>query len=231
MSQKPTTQPTDSQAPKVTTCEASQVSDHTDVPPIVSAKTPKDIIQLAQLYDESTTLPNKSNHAPELLLAHPDFAAHMKAFMYNVWDNLGAKIIINNVYRTPTKSNAMIAKYKKYIADGGDPRNKVRPSTTSFHLYGMAMDFNPTLKDGTLLGKSSKSYGKNSLPKAWNDSGIVAQGQSVNLYWGGVWKGNSYDPIHFDFRNVAGTSASVKSLVKQQNVEPNRVILSSPPTS
>ena len=91
----------------------------------------------------------------------------------------------------------------------------------------MALDFNPTLKDGTLLGKSYKLYGKNSLAKAWIDSGLVAAGERVNLYWGGRFPDN-YDPIHFDFRNVAGsTRTTLPAAVKAQNMSaaPNRIKL------
>ena len=220
MSQVPTTKSADSQTPIVTTCDASEVSAYTNIPSVVSARTPKEINQLALLYDTDTTLPNKSNHAPFLLEAHPDFGAHMKAFMYNAWENLGATIKINSVYRTPAHQARLLREYN------ANPAGKVKPGTTSYHLYGMAMDFNPTLKDGTLLGKSSEVYGKNSFAKAWIDSGIVAAGERANLYWGGRF-GDNYDPIHFDFRNVAVSIKSVASLVREQalTAAPNRVAL------
>ena len=221
MSQVPTTKSADSQTPIVTTCDASDVSAYTNIPSVVSARTPKEINQLAQLYDTDTTLPNKSNHAPFLLEAHPDFGAHMKAFMYNAWENLGATIKINSVYRTPAHQARLLREYN------ANPAGKAKPGTTSYHLYGMAMDFNPTLKDGTLLGKSYKLYGKNSLAKAWIDSGLVAAGERVNLYWGGRFPDN-YDPIHFDFRNVAGsTRTTLPAAVKAQNMSaaPNRIKL------
>ena len=221
MAQKPTTKSTDSQAPIITTCGGSDVNAYMDIPSVVSAQTPKEINQLALLYDTDATLPNKSNHAPFLLEAHPDFGAHMKAFMYNVWENLGVTIAINSVYRTPAHQARLLREYN------ANPKGKAKPGTTSYHLYGMAMDFNPTLKDGTLLGKSSERYGKNSFAKAWIDSGIVAAGERVNLYWGGRFSKN-YDPIHFDFRNVAGsTRTTLPAAVKAQNMSaaPNRIKL------
>ena len=215
MSQVPTTKSADSQTPIVTTCDASEVSAYTNIPSVVSARTPKEINQLALLYDTDTTLPNKSNHAPFLLEAHPDFGAHMKAFMYNAWENLGATIKINSVYRTPAHQARLLREYN------ANPAGKAKPGTTSYHLYGMAMDFNPTLKDGKQLGKSF-----NSSVDEWVKSGIVAAGERVNLYWGGRFSRN-YDPIHFDFRNVAVSTTAVASLVREQEMTaaPNRVAL------
>ena len=215
MSQKPTTQSSDSQTPIITTCGESDVKAYMDVPGVVSAQTPKEINQLALLYDTDATLPNKSNHAPFLLQAHPDFGAHMKAFMYNAWENLGATIKINSVYRTPAHQARLLREYN------ANPKGKAKPGTRSYHLYGMAMDFNPTLKNGKQLGKSF-----NSSVNEWVGSGIVAAGERVNLYWGGRFS-NNYDPIHFDFRNVAISQNSLASLVAEQNMSaaPNRVAL------
>jgi len=215
MSQVPTANSADSQTPIVTTCGESDVNAYTNIPSVVSAQTPKEINQLAQLYDTDTTLPNKSQHAPFLLQAHPDFGAHMKAFMYNAWENLGATIKINSVYRTPAHQARLLREYH------ANPTGKAKPGTTSYHLYGMAMDFNPTLKDGKELGKSF-----NSSVDEWVKSGIVAAGERVNLYWGGRFSKN-YDPIHFDFRNVVISTKSVSSLVKEQDMTaaPNRVAL------
>ena len=209
--------------PVVTSCTAaisSGASAYTNIPSIVSAKTPTEINELAQNYDADTTLPWKSQHAPFLLSAHPDFGAHMKAFMFNAWKDLGAKIRINSVYRTPERQAELLREYN------ANPSGKARPGTRSYHLYGMAMDFNPTLADGTKLGKSFSSYGSNSLAAAWIDSGLVAAGERVNLYWGGRFPDN-YDPIHFDFRNVAISINSLSSLVTSQNMAsaPNRVDL------
>jgi hypothetical protein len=144
----------------------------------------------------------------------------MKAFMFNAWKDLGAKIQINSVYRTPARQAELLREYN------ANPSEKVRPGTKSYHLYGMAMDFNPTLADGTKLGKSFSSYGNNSLAAAWVASGIVAAGEEVNLYWGGRFS-NNYDPIHFDFRNVAISIDSLSSLVTEQSMAsaPNRVSL------
>ena len=81
------------------------------------------------------------------------------------------------------------------------------------------MDFNPTLASGIELGKAY-----NSSKELWNGSGLVAIGESVNLYWGGRFR-NNYDPIHFDFRNVAPSPEQLKNLTTAQNrsATPNRI--------
>jgi hypothetical protein len=218
MSQLPTTQEDEAQTPSNEQCGATAVSDFVeelqDLPDI-PVNTPSEIEQLAQLYDESQTLPNKNNHAPFFPQAHPEFVPYMKAFMFKAWDNLQASIQINSVYRTPRDQQRLIAAYN------ADPANKAKPGTTSYHLWGMAMDFNPTLRDGTTLGKAY-----NSSEQSWRASGIVTAGESVNLYWGGNFSRN-YDPIHFDFRNVAPSTRQLAALTEEQNLTPapNRVVI------
>ena len=105
------------------------------------------------------------------------------------------------------------------MAEWQQDQSKPKPGRTSYHLYGMAFDFNPTLQSGTTLNSR--------MPAAdWQTSGIVALGESVNLYWGGHFSTN-YDPIHFDFRNVAGSTTALASKVQAQNLSaaPNRVNL------
>ena len=189
--------------------------------PRVATQTPDEIQQLALNYDEDTTLPNKSQHSSFLQQAHPEFEPYMKAFMFNAWNEAQATIKINSVYRTPAEQARLIDEYNQHIAAGGDPKKKAKPGTRSYHLYGMAMDFNPTLKNGTELGKAY-----NSSANAWASSGIVAAGESVNLYWGGRFS-NNYDPIHFDFRNVAGSPSDLSEKVAAQGLanSPNRVSL------
>jgi hypothetical protein len=202
MSQLPTTQEDEAQTPSNEQCGATAVSDFVEElqdSPDIPVNTPSEIEQLAQLYDESQTLPNKNNHAPFFPQAHPEFVPYMKAFMFKAWDNLQASIQINSVYRTPRDQQRLIAAYN------ADPANKAKPGTTSYHLWGMAMDFNPT---------------------SWRASGIVTAGESVNLYWGGNFSRN-YDPIHFDFRNVAPSTRQLAALTEEQNLTPapNRVVI------
>ena len=172
--------------------------------------THKEIQELAASYDDDDTLPGKSQHATGLAMAHPEFAPYMKAFMFKAWDMLKTTITINSVYRTPQHQARLMAEWQQ-------DQSKPKPGRTSYHLYGMAFDFNPTLQSGTTLNSR--------MPAAdWHTSGIVALGESVNLYWGGHFSTN-YDPIHFDFRNVAGSTTALASKVQAQSLSsaPNRV--------
>jgi hypothetical protein len=179
--------------------------------PAWPAQPPEKIAELALNYDNDATLPNKSQHAPYFPIAHPEFVPYMKAFMFKCWSDQRAKIRINSVYRTPQKQAELLAKWKRKGGTGP------KPGKTSYHLYGMAIDFNPTLATGRMLMSDD--------PVAlWQQAGIVAAGEAVNLYWGGRFRGN-YDPIHFDFRNVAGSGTSLARKVEEQNIpgSPNRV--------
>ena len=160
-------------------------------PPREAALTPDKIQELAQNYDADSTLPNKTQHSPFLAEAHPEFVPYLKAFMFKAWSDSQLTIQINSVYRTPTDQQNLIDAWE------ADPANNVKPSTSSYHLLGMAVDFNPTLPNGLQLMKS-----KSTTPtSAWYNSGVVAAADAVNLEWGGRWSG-WYDPIHLDFRNV-----------------------------
>ena len=223
MSQLPTTQDDETQTPSNEQCGATSVGDFIDELselPDIPVNTPSEIQQLADLYDTRDDIPNKSQHAPFFPAAHPEFVPYMKAFIFKAWEHVKATIQINSVYRTPREQQKLINEYNAWVAAGSDPRNKkARPGTTSYHLWGMAMDFNPTLASGIELGKAY-----NSSKELWNGSGLVAIGESVNLYWGGRFR-NNYDPIHFDFRNVAPSPEQLKDLTTAQNrsATPNRI--------
>lgn len=180
--------------------------------PRVATQTPDEIQQLALNYDDDSTLPGKSQHSGYFQQAHPEFMPYMKAFMFKAWNESKIQIQINSVYRTPEHQARLL---REWEAD----KTKPKPGRTSYHLYGMAMDFNPTLKNGTML-KSSTSV------SAWAASGVVAAGESVNLRWGGRFSKN-YDPIHFDFQNVAGGTSDLSTKVAAQGLTsaPNRVNL------
>ena len=178
------------------------------IPPREAALTPDKIQELAQNYDaESATALNKAQHSPFLDQAHPEFAPFMKAFLFKAWNDSQLTIQINSVYRTPTEQQTLIDRWK------ADPDNNVKPSPSSFHLLGMAMDFNPTLPNGLTLMKK-KSITPTS---AWYNSGVVAAADAVNLEWGGRWP-TWYDPIHIDFRKVLvdwGFPTAMKGAVKK----------------
>ena len=184
-------------------------------PPREPALTPDKILELARNYDEDTTLP-KSGHQAHLDVMHPEMVPYAKAFMFKAWSDSQLTIQINSVYRTPTEQTRLINDYNQHIAAGGDPKMKTKPSPSSFHLLGMAMDFNPTLPNGLMLEKP-KSVTPTS---AWYNSGVVAAADAVNLEWGGRWT-SWYDPIHIDFRKVlvdqgfpTATNGAVRKILK-----------------
>lgn len=227
MSQLPTTQEDEAQTPSNEQCGATTVSDYIEFLqdlPDIPVNTPSEIEQLAQLYDESQTLPNKEQHAPFFLGAHPEFVPYMKAFMFKTWDAKQGKIRINQVFRSPTEYNSLLA------AHLADPANKAKPAKNSYHNYGLAMDFNLFL-GGKVYGKSSRG-GNVTDKNLWIATGVPAIGQSMNLQWGGTFRSN-YDPIHFDFepvlKNIGLTNPpkQLEALVEEQNLTPapNRVAL------
>ena len=173
-----------------------------------------EIMDLADNYDADTTIPGHGpsggQHASHLDVMHPDMLPYAKAFLYKAWNDRQITIQINQVYRSPERSAEMIAEYER-------GEREIKPGTRSYHLLGMALDFNPTLQTGIEL------HGWDS-PSLWTSSGIVSIGESVNLYWGGRF-GTNYDPIHFDFRNIISTSKKNQLMEQSQllAIAPNRI--------
>jgi len=165
-------------------------------PPREPALTPDKILELATNYDSDITLP-KAGHQVHLNVMHPEMVPYAKAFMFKAWSDSQLTITINSVYRTPTEQADLIADWGTDANPGPRLFASAKPSPSSFHLLGMAMDFNPTLPNGLMLHKP-KSVTPTS---AWYNSGVVAAADAVNLEWGGRWP-TWYDPIHIDFRNV-----------------------------
>lgn len=147
--------------------------------------TPSEIINGARCYDQSD-IPMKSNHRPFLNEAHPDFLPYIKLFLCRCWER-GIKIQINSVYRNASDQQRV---YNQWLARG---RTGPRPTLgLSYHIFGMAFDFNPILSNGRMLNSSD--------PRTdWAEVGQI--GEAIGLYWGANFN-NNYDPIHFDFRNV-----------------------------
>ena len=183
--------------------------------PVTPAMTPDNIAALAANYDSlvSPEVPNKSQHLSHLNNAHYEFAPYMKAFMYKAWADKRITIRLNSTYRSPSHQTQLRTDW----INGG----KIGPEPTvgtSYHNFGMAMDFNPTLPNGTMIMSKDSSH-------AWAASGIVEIGESVNLYWGGRFRTN-WDPIHFDFRNVVAGSVMKNKLLAlsiEQDTTANRV--------
>jgi hypothetical protein len=137
-------------------------------------------------YDD-LNIPNKEQHSRILGGLDTSFQAYVKLFICKCWES-GVTIQLNSGKRSAEKQQKL---YDEWVAGG---KQGIEPARNSHHLRGSAIDFNPTLKDGTVL-KSTDSKSK------WLASGIPNIGKSFGMRWGGDFKTN-YDPIHFDYPNL-----------------------------
>jgi len=152
-----------------------------------------EINELAERFDNEDS-PNKSHNSSKISMAHPEFQKYIKAFIIKCKDK-GISIYLNSTHRNRAAQQKLIDEHKR-----GERR--IKPAKYSYHISGLAFDFNPTTPDGkTINSRMSKQI--------WINSGVPAIGESVGLRWGGYFSTN-YDPIHFDFgkkvsknRNVA----------------------------
>jgi lysophospholipase L1-like esterase len=168
-------------------------------------------------YDDAQDIPNKSQHASILADIHPDFLPHVKSFICEAWKQKQITIRLNSSYRSVEKQQRL---YNKWVNGGKRGVSPANPATgLSYHNLGMAIDFNPTLSNGTtLMSTSSKS--------SWRNSGIVEIGEKAGMYWGGNFSTN-FDPIHFDFRTKIPRAKrpAVLTAANSQGVAPNKVNL------
>lgn len=174
-----------------------------------------EIDDLAERFDSDST-PNKANNSSLINDAHPEFQKYIKAFIV-VCADYDIAIQINSTYRNRASQQSLIDKYEakldKWTAGGKQGKKPIEPAKESYHISGLAFDFNPILSNGT---KISSSMSK----EIWLQSGVVKIGESLNLRWGGNFKGN-YDPIHFDFGNVIDKKRN-REIIKEasrKNVE------------
>jgi hypothetical protein len=117
------------------------------------------------------------------------------------------------------------------------------PDKTSYHSLGLAFDFSPTWGDVNpggvvpstpvkglhmLAGQDGPGNSYTAPASEWKATGIVEDGTTLGLQWGGDWTGKHLDPIHFDFGFILYSyqKQAVLDAAKQQGVEPNRVDLS-----
>ncbi len=166
----------------------------------------------AKCYDDAQDIPNKSQHASVLAAVHPDFLPHVKSFICEAWKQKQITIRLNSSYRSVAKQQRL---YDKWVNGG---KNGIAPANPakglSYHNLGMAIDFNPTLSNGTtLMSTSSKS--------SWRNSGIVEIGKAAGMYWGGLFSTN-FDPIHFDFRTRVPDRYKALAAASKQGVDPNK---------
>ena len=172
----------------------------TEVPPLL-ADSSTEVDQLAAAYDNTPEVPLRPRNDPRIALAHPAFQKYIKAFIYKCWFSFGIKINLNSTYRNRAAQNRLIDEYKR-------GERSIRPANYSYHLAGLAFDFNPIMPDGKWINsKAPKS--------SWISSQIPSIGKSLNLRWGGNFSSN-YDPIHFDLGNVFSKSKMI-ALIKKAN--------------
>ena len=170
-------------------------------PPTESSN--EDINTLAARYDKESS-GYKSRNSRFISKMHPEFQNYIKAFIIKCKDS---KIIIyiNSGYRSRAEQDRLIAEH----AAG---TRSVKPAVTSYHLVGLAIDFNPIV--------NGKWINLSSTKQEWINSGAVAIGESVGLRWGGNFSSN-YDPVHFDLGNKVSVSrmATMVAEAKNKNVE------------
>jgi hypothetical protein len=191
---------------------AAFVGDYTNFNPMLPVASDSEIIAIAQLYDQDTSIPLKGNHAPHLGDIHPEFNPYIKAWIYKCWTEKKIKIQLNDGYRSPKRSNELIAAWEARGRTGPKPA----AAGTSYHNAGLAIDFNPYINGQVLLSSAPKA--------SFISSGLVAIGESLGLRWGGYFSTN-YDPIHFDFgKKVSKTRRA--ELIKEaanRNIEVTRI--------
>ena len=169
----------------------------------ILASSPTEIAEKARKYDNSLTLPNRSNHSSRFSTEmHPEFVPYAKAVIFDLWDKKKITVAINSTFRTVGKQRQFYNKHNAWVGRkqaaeaAGTPFSESQPYAaapavpgTSKHNFGTAMDFNIWV-NGIKLG--SKKIG--TKKEDWIASGAPDIIESLGLVWGGRW--GNYDPIH-----------------------------------
>jgi len=183
-----------------------------DLPPSPSfqAKSATDIAEANSNYDNGN-VPNKSQHTTVLNSLQPDFVPYVKSFIYRCWSEKSMTIRLNSGYRDSSDQQRVRAQWEANGRVGPEPTPGL-----SYHSLGMAIDFNPTLENGTTI-RSADSM------QTWLDSGVVTIAEAEGLYWGGRFRTN-FDPIHVDWRGRVAISQrqTFVSSAQAAGVAPNR---------
>ena len=183
-----------------------------EMPPSPSfrAKSATEIAEANSNYDNGN-VPNKSQHTSVLNSLQPDFVPYVKSFIYRCWDEKSITIRLNSGYRDSTDQQRVRAQWEANGRVGPEPT-----SGLSYHALGMAIDFNPTLENGTTIRSADAK-------EVWLNSGVVTLAEEEGLYWGGRFRTN-YDPIHVDWRGRVATSQrqTFVSSAQAAGVAPNR---------
>lgn len=192
---------------------APEQMDALSVPPLL-ADSLTEVAQLAKAYDSTPQVPLRGNNDPKINIAHPAFQKHIKAFIFKSWNNFGIKINLNSTFRNRAAQNKLIQEFKQ-------GKRRIQPANYSYHLAGLAFDFNPVMPNGKWISsKAAKS--------TWISSQIPAIGKSLSLRWGGNFSTN-YDPIHFDAGIMYDKNKMIKliKMAKKSRVESTAIEIGS----
>lgn len=165
----------------------------------VSPSSEEEIGELADRFEGEGT-PNKSSNSSKISAAHPDFQKYIKAFIVKCAD-VGISITINSTHRNRAEQQELVDEYNR-----GERR--IKPAQYSYHISGLAFDFNPTMPDGTTINSRMNK-------RIWIQTGVPQIGESVGLRWGGNFSSN-YDPIHFDLGNKVDIARN-KMMIDEAN--------------
>lgn len=162
-------------------------------PPI---EMPSELRALAELYDTTSDIPGKAQHARFLNPGSLDavkkpFDIWLKALLYSAYDAGFGEVLITSGYRDPAKQEQLHQERKAAKARGEDvlPASCGFCPTRSRHTFGMAVDLNFTDQNGNFINSKSDKI-------LWDPFVRIATGPPMFLRWGGNF--NRYDPVHFD---------------------------------
>lgn len=124
--------------------------DASNVPPLL-ADSSSEVEQLAKAYDNTPEVPLRPRNDPRIAQAHPAFQKYIKAFIYKCWFSFGIKIRLNSTYRNRAEQQKLIDEYNSGV-------RTIQPSTTSYHLTGLAFDFNPIMPNGKMINSKAQNH-------------------------------------------------------------------------
>lgn len=172
--------------------------------------------KVGETYDEiedKQFVDKKIQHTSHFNTMSDEFLVVIKMFIAELWNQKRYLTHINDGGRTykdyerllkthNEKKAERVKEMKAGVAKEDQTKVPAKPSKTSYHFIGSAMDFNPQNDKGKTIAFMRDNK------EAWIKTGVPAIAESMGLVWGGSFS-NNYDPVHVDFGKYLVSSTTL----------------------
>ena len=158
------------------------------------------------------------------------YQPYIKCFIYECSQN-NYEIYINSANRTFAKQASMRADWDRGCRKECGLAARPAPAGSSYHNFGLAIDFNPVKNMGLDRTASSKQEwlsGRRDSKAEWEASAAIQIGKKIGLRYGGDF--SPPDLVHFDAGTIVGNTkpaSELKKVADAAGIEGNQLDMAS----